>query len=65
MYKICPKCKRSTIEYDYKKEIFRCYAHDCSWMGKDEEMLNVKFDDAAADKTIYAWVNGTKPSPTL
>ena len=39
--KLCPKCKRYSVSFDYHSGLEMCHWTDCNWVNKDSEELPV------------------------
>jgi hypothetical protein len=37
MLKLCPKCKRLSVEYDYYHHVEKCLNKECGWVNRGEQ----------------------------
>lgn len=43
--KICPSCRRISVEYDYIRQEYRCLRRDCCWTSVDGREARDSYDD--------------------
>lgn len=39
MLKLCPQCKRLSVEYDYYHHVEKCLNKECGWVNRGEKPL--------------------------
>jgi len=44
MLKLCPQCKRLSVEYDYYHHAEKCLNKDCGWVNRGEKPLGEATD---------------------
>jgi len=44
MLKLCPQCKRLSVEYDFYHHIERCLNRECHWVNRDKKSLGESVD---------------------
>ena len=46
MLKLCPQCKRLSVEYDFHHHVEKCLNKECSWVNRDKKQMGEPIDFA-------------------
>ena len=40
MLKLCPQCKRLSVEYNYYHHVEKCLNKECGWVNRGEKLID-------------------------
>ena len=46
MLKLCPQCKRLSVEYDFYHQVEKCLNKECGWVNRENKALGEAIDFA-------------------